>query len=264
MDEVPVLHHYRASDREELFDFIREVFSPADSERLIAQWVWRYESSPSTLADDLDVTFIRVGDKIVGLMAACRLRMWMGGIECAGDGRGSWIVHPDYRGRNLWQNVGKLPRGFAPVQFGWSRLPPRVGERLGRPSDPVRPLVRMLDAGPLFEYFTHSRLLRSIGTAVGTTIRFASSPWRRTSSSAVRLNSFDDRSDRLWERARRPNSAMIIRDHRYLNWRYCQRPDASYTLYGIERASELEGFLVARTATYRGMRWGYLIDFLAA
>ena len=79
----------------------------------------------------------------------------------------------------------------------------------------------------------------------------------------MRSDSFDDRADRLWERARRPSFAMLIRDHRYLNWRYCQRPDATYILYGVERASELEGFLVARTTTYRGMRWGYLVDFLA-
>lgn len=56
---------------------------------------------------------------------------------------------------------------------------------------------------------------------------------------------------------------MIIRDRQYLNWRYCQRPDQTYTLYGVERGSELEGFLVARITTFQGVRWGYIIDFLA-
>ncbi len=225
--------------------------------------MWRYESSPATLPDDFDVFFIRINGKMVGLSAAYRVRMWMGGIECAGEARGSWTVHPEYRGRNLWQKVGNLSRAAPPVQFGWSRLPPRVGERLGRPSDPVRPLVRVLDAGPLFQNLTRSRALASIGTAATASMRYAFAPWRRSSTSVVRLNSFDDRADRLWERARRPNGAMIIRDHRYLNWRFCHRPDATYILYGVERASELEGFLVARTTTYRGMRWGYLVDFLA-
>lgn len=56
---------------------------------------------------------------------------------------------------------------------------------------------------------------------------------------------------------------MIIRDHQYLNWRYCQRPDATYTLYGVERDSELLGFLVTRIASHQGMPWGYVVDFLA-
>ena len=263
MNDAPVIHQYHTSDRAELFDFIREAYSPADSARLLTQWVWKYESSPATIADDFDITFIRIGRKMVGLSSAFRLRMWMGGIECPGEGRGTFITHPDYRGRNLWRNIGNLKRPFTPVQFGWSRLPPRVGERLGRLSDPVRPLIRIFDVGPFFEYFARSRFLGSIGTAASTAVRVASSPLRRARGGVVRLDSFDDRADRFWERSRRPDLAMLIRDHRYLNWRFCQRPDATYNLYGIERGSELEGFLVARATTYRGMRWGYLVDFLA-
>ncbi len=30
-----------------------------------------------------------------------------------------------------------------------------------------------------------------------------------------------------------------------------------------ERRGELDGFLVARATTYRGMQWGHLVDFLA-
>jgi len=53
-----------------------------------------------------------------------------------------------------------------------------------------------------------------------------------------------------------------FRDHRYLNWRYCERPDATYFLYGFERGRELEGLMVARSNHYEGMPWGYLVDFL--
>jgi hypothetical protein len=264
MEDVPVLYQYRVGDREELFDFIRDVYPADDSARLIRQWAWRYESGPSTVADELDVTFIRIGRRIVGLSTAFRLRMWMGGIECAGEGRGGFVVHPDHRGKKLWQTVGTqdLKRSFAPVQFGWSRLPPHVGESLGRPSDPIRPLMRILDAGPLVEHLTRSQILASIGTGASKAFRVVSAPMRRDRGKVVHLNSFDDRADRMWERARRPANAMIIRDHQYLNWRYCRRPDATYSLYGIERGSELDGFLIARTTTYQDLPWGYLVDFL--
>jgi hypothetical protein len=53
MDESRVVQIYRASDRAELLEFLREVY-PADvSARLIGQWLWRYEESPFTLHDDL-------------------------------------------------------------------------------------------------------------------------------------------------------------------------------------------------------------------
>ena len=149
-------------------------------------------SSPATIADDFDIAFIRIGRKIVGLSSAYRLRMWMGGVECPGEGRGAFITHPDYRGRNLWRNIGNLKRPFTPVQFGWSRLPPRVGERYGRLSDPVRPLIRILDVGPFFEYFAHSRFLGSIGTAASAAVRVAATPLRRGRGDVMRLDSFDE------------------------------------------------------------------------
>lgn len=34
-DEAPIVHQYRAGDREQLFQFIREAFSPDDSARLL-------------------------------------------------------------------------------------------------------------------------------------------------------------------------------------------------------------------------------------
>jgi hypothetical protein len=55
---------------------------------------------------------------------------------------------------------------------------------------------------------------------------------------------------------------MVVRDRRYLNWRYCERPDADYLLYGVERDTQLAGFLVARVSTYQNLRWCYLVDFL--
>ena len=263
MPDEPQLHLFQASDRAEVLDFIREVFPPEVSTRLIAQWAWRYEGSPFTLPEGPDVTFIRAGPKVVGLSAGYRLQMWMGGIESTAEARGAWVVHPDYRGRDLWRKAGRVPHPFAPIQFGWSRLPPYVGARFNRFTDQVRPLVRVLDAGPLVENFAHSPLLASIAGAASTALRIASSPLRRARGTVVRLDAFDERVDRLWERARRPTNAMIVRNHQYLNWRYCRRPDATYNLYAVERGSELDGFLVARPTTYRGMRWGYLVDFLA-
>jgi hypothetical protein len=129
-------------------------------------------------------------------------------------------------------------------------------------------MVRVLDAGPLIEHFTRSDFLGAIGTGVSKVARMACAPLHRRRSSAVgarvRLDSFDESSDALWERARRSEQAMVIRDRRYLNWRYCQRPDATYSLLGVTRESELAGFLVARSSILHGMRWGYLVDFLVA
>lgn len=128
MGEVPILHHYCADDRAEVFDFIREVFSPAASARITTQWRWRYELNPFNTTQGPHIDLIRVGPRLVGMLAAFWLPMWMGGIECEGAGSGTWVVHRDYRGHNLWkqvQDAGILSKYAPPVQIGWSRLPAR-------------------------------------------------------------------------------------------------------------------------------------------
>jgi hypothetical protein len=243
-------------------DFIREVFPAERAARKIAQWTWQYESSPFTSEDGPAVNLIRVGGKLVGLSAGTRLRMWMGGIECFGESRGDWIIHPDSRKQNLWRRSQALNATASPVLFGWSQRGPALYTRFKWVGDPVRPLIRILDAGPLLAHFAHSSILAAIGVGASRAIRFFTEPSKRTST-VVRLDRFDERADALWKRARRKAGAMIAREHRYLNWRYCERPGVTYCLYGSERGAELGGFLVARLTTWRGMRWGYLVDFLA-
>jgi hypothetical protein len=101
MDETPTLHRYRIEDRAEVLDFVREVYPAPVSARMISQWTWKHEANPYTWPAGPAVDFLRVGNKLVSLATGFRLRLWMGGIECLGENRGTWIVHPEYRRRNM-------------------------------------------------------------------------------------------------------------------------------------------------------------------
>jgi hypothetical protein len=267
MAEDPVRHQYHADQRAEVFDFLRASL-PADvSDRVIKQWTWKYESCPFCPAEGPTVDLIRIGSKLVSMVAGCRLKMWMGGTECFAESRGEWLVHPDYRGRKIWHRVGNALPANTPILFGWSMVSTRAVIGIGWETERQRALLRILDAGAIVEHLTHRSRLASIASAASAAARIASAPFhslRGNRAKVVRLHSFDDRADALWERARLATKAMVVRDQRYLNWRYCQRPDATYLLYGVERGSDLAGFLVARIGRHRGMRWGYLVDFLVA
>ena len=266
MAEDALHHQYNPDNRAELFEFLRESLPPNDADRAISRWQWKYESSPYNPPEGPTVDLIRIGSKLVSIVAGYRLKMWMGGIECFAEARGEWLVHPDYRGRKLWRRVGNVLPAEVPMLFGWSVVSAQAVRAIGWATEPVRPMLRVLEAGPLVEQLTRSPRLASIATALNTAARVASESLHRVrrgrSDKVLQLDSFDDRVDVLWERARRPAKAMVVREGRYLNWRYCERPDATYLLYGIEHGSELAGFLVARVGNHRGLRWGYLVDFL--
>jgi len=269
MLDQPVLHRYQPTDREEVFDFIRAMF-PADvSARIIAQWGWKYDANPFNPPDGPIIHLVRVGSKLVSQIATFRVPLWAAGTKCMAENRGDQVVHPDYRRQKLWQRVNLKQSVETPIALGWSGdISTRAAMVGGWVPGPVSKLWRVLDPGPFIERFTHSRLLGSLGAGAGAASWGAGAPLRRRRDrqvgARIRLDSFDESVDALWERARRADKAMLVRDHRYLNWRYCQRPDARYSLFGIKRNSELAGFLVARATTRDGIKWGYLVDFLTA
>src|SRR5579862_1365696 len=143
MSESPTLVQYNLGDRDEVFAFLREVYSPELSARTIAQWSWKFESNPVCADGSRDILLLRIASKLVSLVAGFRIPMWMGGIEGQAECRGTWIVHPNYRGRNLWRQFNKRPFHDAPeIQIGWTQLPARAMSTKYA-STPVRPLIRI-------------------------------------------------------------------------------------------------------------------------
>ena len=179
MSDDPVLQHYRTTDRADVFDFLRAMY-PADiSERVIAQWAWKYEANPFNPPDGPIVDIIRVDGKLIALLAGFRLNMWMGGIECLAECSGEWVVHPDYRRQKIWRRVGAMQPNEASIFFSWSRLPARIAVGLKWTIEPMTPLLKILHAGPLIEHFTHSGLLASIGAGASAAARVVGTPLRR-------------------------------------------------------------------------------------
>ena len=89
MADVPNLQRYCAQDRDEVFDLFREALGAEGSARTIAQFRWKYETNPFTPAEGPAIDLIRIGPKLVSLLAGFSIPMWMGGTECAGEGRGT-------------------------------------------------------------------------------------------------------------------------------------------------------------------------------
>ena len=73
--------------------------------------------------------------------------------------------------------------------------------------------------------------------------------WSRFSTPAPALemrsvDSFDERADALWNRARRRFDFAVVRDRTYLNWRYCDPRAGDYQVRAAEDDGELLGWIV--------------------
>ena len=76
------------------------------------------------------------------------------------------------------------------------------------------------------------------------------------------LESFPQRFEDFWERAATEYEVVLRRDRQYLDWRYIQRPSATYTIHAAEQGEEIMGFIVGRSWHVHGTNCGLIVDLL--
>ena len=209
------LRRYQPGDEAGILSLFRTVFG---KERSPAYWQWQFRDNPAGQQILLAVTD---GGEIVGQCAGIPVSVAIGNRTYAFSQMVDQMVHPRFRkglkrpGLQLalfldffrefiGPGRGDMVYGFPIPEY--ERLIARLARTLVL--QPVTGLVRELSEG-------------SEGSVAKT------SHWRYRIS---RVDRFDRSVDRLWERCRPNLPLAVIRDARYLNWRYADCPDGCYTL----------------------------------
>jgi len=266
-DEYEVVR-YRRTDRDRVFAFLRAALSAADSGRLIRQWDWKYDANPFNRDGEPYVMLLQERGKLVAMYGRLFFPVVIDGSERLAHHGCDLLVHPAYRGRRLSARLRDSELIESAIHFSWqNEASYRVASRDGTAGVPFASLVRPLDAACVARRMLgEHRVGRAAGAVVDTALRHVP-PFRRHTAVVpgvvvTRIWSFDERFDQLWQRACRDFPVMIVRDRRYLEWRYMQRPDANYAILTATRDSDVLGYMVTRCTDTAGERWGYLVDFL--
>lgn len=217
---------YRPGDEAGILELFNQVFGEDDpkyAERSLAHWRWEFLDNPAGTQVVLGID----GDgRVIGQYACLPARVWLKDREvCCGQGIDS-VVHQDYR-RGLKREGAflKIARyyfdhyGVPEVNaFGYG-LPNKKAYRIG---------VRMLDYKPIAEpVLTVARNLfnfkddAEVGRGGDTRGRI------------VEVSRFDAQVDALWARLQPGMPLAIIRNARYLNWRYADCKIARYRMFAL-------------------------------
>ncbi len=73
---------------------------------------------------------------------------------------------------------------------------------------------------------------------------------------------FDERFDTLFKDSTKKIPTAVIRDRKYLNWRYRMKPAVKYRLLIAQNDKELLGYIVLRIRNIFAFRTGLIMDFL--
>lgn len=186
--------------------------------------------------------------------------------------RGGIFVHPDHRKKNY--NVLNLlvravheeirKREGAVYAFPISRLMKYYTHRIKfEVLKPIPRYVCVLRIATIFE-----RILKS--KKVANVLGYFCQPlwpwWLlriKFLPEGITINEihfFDERFDRLWDKASKNHKIIATRDAEYLNWRYTKEPGQQYVIFAAQKNNEILGYIILKPLGDNDKKTGILID----
>lgn len=261
---------YQPGDEQAITALYENVFQiPMSMER----WMWRYGNNPT---GQIAIELAAADDqRIVGQYAVMPVAMKVGDDEAVASLSLDTMVHSEFRGQRMFTKLAdalyeRLAAEGMPLVYGFpnSQSYPGFVKHLGW-HDLVEHLpvfVRPLKFSKLLAKTVPSGLLAQIAAPPARLVyRLVYRPGCKSSANLQlrALDAFDARSDRLWAAARDTAAVLIRRDQAYLNWRYVNHPDRTYSILAAERGDTLVGYVVAVEQEIAGMAGLFITDLLA-
>lgn len=148
------------------------------------------------------------------------------------------MTHPHYQGRGLFTQMGRYC--LSAEKAFQSRL------TLGVPNESACP--------------GHMK----VGWKMFSDLTFiAKFSFRNKSCKSKEVLYFDTRVDQVIRQVAEQANFMVIKDHRFLNWRYQQRPDKDYRLFIFENKSNVDGYMVLKYFDDNGYKKTHVLDIVA-
>ncbi len=257
----------RPEDLHEIGRLLPQVAGPLFPERFPGKTAadfcrWKYFSNPT---GDAAVGVAVKGNRVVSIVAGTPKRIEVNSKAVLAFELGDFITDSEYRKRGLFSRLiqfvcneaGNRGAGFVyvrPNEISFAVLAKGLSfvetQKLGarRYVAPSGLIYRKVGLSP--------RVSRILG--VDWIARRLVLPSSDSSVSVQRLAGSLSEMDEFWESVRRGYSFALVRDNKYLNWRYVNCP-TRYQLWIAHRGDHTAGYLVSLVSPAE--RIGHIVDF---
>ena len=267
---------YKGGDENEIFELMEAVYPEKkyDREKLMRWWRWMYMNGPAGVSRIWIATH---GDKIVGHYPLIPTNMKIGNEIVISSQNIDLMTHPDYRHQGMFSTLEKKAliesdKEGINVTYGFSNESAYQGHLKSGWFDvcPMQVTFKPLNLENILKKGISNKLLLKFCTVIGNL--FLSIFYKTKKPPEVdglvisKITSFDSRINDFWKKVSNAQKILTVRDKEYLNWRYCDVPDADYTIFLAEKNEEICGYIVLRAVKVpevRGLLLGCIFDILA-
>ena len=269
---------YQPGDEEGIVELLELVFNGWPHFDLectpLDHWTWKYLDNP---IGNKVISICMNNDKIIGCFHSIP-RLTKIGSRILMSGHGADVaVHPDYRRLGIQNSMNiivdnlrkKIDTNILYIETGSQILFKRYLKMYPRFPYKIIRLFKMQDIDLHMRMMPvkYGWLMKHGFYLISLFNKFKNCFWSITFSgqnfSISKIDSFDERVDEFWDRIRSSYDFIVVRDHRYLNWRYCDKRGGNYIIKIAEENKQILGYIVLRINKYNEeYPIGYIIDLL--
>lgn len=233
---------YRAGDEARIVPAFNRIFAAVDPSfrpRSLADWRWEFADNPSGFA-----SFVAETDEgqIVGQYAALVQPVVLEGAPATFLHGVDSMVDPAFR-RSLGKGGLFARLGNAFLDHHGGRAPERVPVVWGPPVPAAwrigKSQIHYVMVQNLLKLVLEPAWLRPAGRAAEACL-------------VQHVSAFPSAVGELFARCLPAFGAVVVRDQRRLDWRFCARPGKSYRVLCAQRAGTLVGYAVTCTESFDG------------
>jgi len=271
---------YNVGDEDKIVNLLKLVFNNWPHFDLscspIDHWKWKYAKRPNQY---INIYLAEHNSLIVGNESRIPLQAKVGKKILYCEQRGDLSVHPDYRGKGIFKKMHTATNDSsqkAGVMFSYAiegnPIVIKYLEKRGVPTlnKKVKNLFWINNYKKFLEKYDKKNIrLHSFGIflyKLWNKIRYILFINNTVEETWVinNLQNFDDRFDDFWKMISKNYDYILVRNSKYLNWRYCDPRAGTYNIKAIEESGKILGYVVLRINKYQeNSPTGHIVDIQA-
>jgi predicted N-acetyltransferase YhbS len=264
------IREYSTRDKQGVFELRKAAYGESFDEQA---WEWKFENGPLRPAQ------ILVAEKdalIIGIRPTIFMPMKIMNEVLIAGLNVDVMTHPDFRRRGIFstlvrESLKRLNEQGVNIAFTFpneNSYPGYVRRLRWYHVCSLPLLAKPLNIDNIVKKYFKTSLLRKpaklMARAVISTL-LSSEPSRPNGLQISTVESFDDRFNELWQRASSQYQIAVVRDKKYLNWRYIDRPGQEYTVFSAQRGTNLVGYVIVKSNVRMfDLVLGLIVDILAS
>jgi len=244
---------------------MRLCFGTVDFDYYMRQWVWKYKKSPlgkyilvvdhegQIVAHNSHIPVsVKVGKKILE--------------SCIGTNA---MTHPKYRRRGLqWKLRANAHDELVKASIYWQYSFPgeifqrHPGTRTSYAVCKIPVMMKIFDTTEIVRKLIRIRVLAKVlsvwsNLIIGAFFKSKKKPIIE-GVKITKIVKFDDRINDFWNNVSKYFDIIVVRNKKYLNWRYSQRPDSNFRILLAEEDEKILGYIVFSSKDESG----FIVDLL--